>query len=122
VLDNLISATTAEAVDVKEGTTGGVVAGNHFDGGALSGADSWVDIKGDDWRITGNEGTNSPTDGYQTHQIKRGWGDRNIFAGNTGHGIKTGFGFHLAPPLSNVLSCDNQAPGAGSGLANIACS
>jgi hypothetical protein len=79
-------------------------------------------VKGNDWQITGNDGMSSPTDGYQTHQIKPGWGDRNTFAGNTGKAIRSGFGFHLAPPLTNRVRCDNQAPGAGSGLANIDCS
>src|SRR6185369_3713573 len=39
----------AEAIDIKEGTTGGEIRGNTFDGIGMSGqnfADSWMDVKG----------------------------------------------------------------------------
>ena len=46
--NNTIWGVTAEAIDVKEGTSDGIVRGNTFDGSAMTedGADSWVDIKG----------------------------------------------------------------------------
>src|SRR5699024_11419784 len=46
-------------------------------------ADSWVDVKGNDWLIEGNTGTASPVDGFQTHEILDGWGTGNVFRGNT---------------------------------------
>jgi nitrous oxidase accessory protein NosD len=118
---NKISQTTAESVDIKEGTTGGVVKGNTFDGGGLSGADSWVDVKGNNWLVKGNTGTNSPLDGFQTHQILKGWGDHNLFTDNTAAVNGPGLGFALRPPLSNVVACDNQVTGAAEGLSNITC-
>jgi hypothetical protein len=122
VRNNTISATTAESIDLKEGTTGGTVTGNTFDGSALTGADSWVDVKGNGWTITNNTGNHSPADGFQTHQVYDGWGSGNTFAGNTANVDGPGFGFHLAPVLTNRVACSNKATGAAQGLANIACS
>ena len=119
---NTISGTTAESVDIKEGTTGGTVTGNTFDGSALTGADSWVDVKGNDWTVSGNTGQHSPADGFQTHQVYDGWGRGNTFTRNTARVDGPGFGFHLAPVEDNRVACDNQATGAAEGLANVPCS
>jgi hypothetical protein len=51
VLDNLIHDTAAENIDVKEGTSGGLVRRNTLDGDGVAGqssADSWIDVKGSD--------------------------------------------------------------------------
>ncbi|AGL19009.1 nitrous oxide reductase family maturation protein NosD [Actinoplanes sp. N902-109] len=122
VRGNHISATTSESIDVKEGTTGGTISGNTFDGAAITGADSWVDVKGNGWRITGNAGTHSPQDGFQTHSVADGWGTDNTFTGNTAQVDGPGFGFHFAPVEDNRLTCDNKASAAASGLANLPCS
>ncbi|WP_153040309.1 nitrous oxide reductase family maturation protein NosD [Actinoplanes sp. TFC3] len=122
VRGNTISATTAEAIDVKEGTTGGTVSGNTFDGAALTGADSWVDIKGNNWTISGNTGVHSTQDGFQTHSVADGWGKANTFTANTATVDGPGFGFHFAPVEDNRLTCDNKASSADSGLANVPCS
>jgi hypothetical protein len=122
VLDNVISATTAESVDVKEGTSNGVVAGNTFDGAALSGADSWVDIKGNGWLVTGNHGRTSAGDGFQTHVILDGWGDANVFTGNRADlNGGSGVGFYLHRQLSNRVSCDNKVSGGSATLSNFPC-
>ncbi|GAA1368194.1 right-handed parallel beta-helix repeat-containing protein [Catellatospora chokoriensis] len=120
---NRISAVTAEPVDVKEGTTGGIVEGNTFDGAAMTGsyADSWVDVKGNGWLIKGNTGRHSRGDGFQTHRVADGWGDRNVFTGNTAAVDGPGWGFHLAPVAGNVVACDNTVTGAAKGLANTGC-
>lgn len=119
--NNTIFDTTAESVDIKEGTSGGIVRGNRFDGSSLSGADSWVDVKGSDWLIENNVGTNSPLDGFQTHEIVDGWGTRNVFRGNVATVNGPGFGFSLTPVLENVVRCDNAASAAGEGFANVSC-
>ncbi|GAA0583671.1 peptide ABC transporter substrate-binding protein [Kribbella sandramycini] len=75
VLDNQLGPNiAAEAIDVKEGTSGGVIRGNAFNGRGISGAnsaDSWVDVKGFDYVIENNTGTfSSPgtfANGYETH-------------------------------------------------------
>ncbi|MFF4400496.1 hypothetical protein [Streptomyces sp. NPDC001480] len=123
VSGNHISATTAEAVDIKEGTTGGIVTRNTFDGSALSGShdDSWVDVKGNRWTISFNTGSHSNEDGFQTHEIRDGWGKDNTFKGNVAHVDGPGYGFHFTPVNGNKLTCDNKATGAAEGLANVAC-
>jgi hypothetical protein len=122
IVGNTIHATTAESIDIKEGTSGGLVQDNQFDGSQLAGdADSWVDVKGNDWTIAGNRGSNSPGDGFQTHEILEGWGTGNRFSGNVAQVNGPGFGFALTPELDNTVDCDNVAEGAESGLANVEC-
>ena len=121
VKGNKISQTTSEAVDIKEGTTGGVLEGNTFDGSALKGADSWVDVKGNNWLIKGNTGTKSTLDGFQTHQILKGWGDHNLFTGNVADVDGPGLGFALRPAEANTVACDNKAERAAQGLSNVPC-
>ncbi|MFG3018438.1 nitrous oxide reductase family maturation protein NosD [Streptomyces sp. NPDC048254] len=121
---NHVSATTAESVDIKEGTTGGSLIGNTFDGADLSGGhnDSWVDVKGNNWLIKGNVGRHSREDGFQTHRILDGWGTGNVFQANTAQVDGPGYGFHLAPVENNKVACDNKVSDAAKGLANTACS
>ncbi|HWH26189.1 MAG TPA: right-handed parallel beta-helix repeat-containing protein [Pseudolysinimonas sp.] len=121
IIGNQISATTAESVDVKEGTSDGEISENHFDGSGLIEADSWVDVKGNDWKIVGNVGTQSPQDGFQTHEILDGWGGGNRFVANHAQVDGPGAGFVFEPRLDNILSCDNTASGAAEGLANVDC-
>lgn len=122
VLDNVISETTAESIDIKEGTSNGVVAGNTFDGSRLSGADSWVDVKGNGWLIAGNRGRTSPEDGFQTHVVAEGWGDANFFTGNMADlDGGSGVGYYLHELGTNKVSCNNKATGASGGLSNHPC-
>jgi nitrous oxidase accessory protein NosD len=127
VAGNRISATTSENIDIKEGTTGGLVVDNTFDGAGTTAADSWVDVKGTAWTIRGNRGTDAPLDGFQTHRIEDRWGERNLFTANTISGAakigdkgKPGYGIALRPAGGNVVRCDNRASG-GIELANVAC-
>lgn len=86
VADNLVYATTAEPIDVKEGTTGGVIERNQLDGSKITGPvpDSWVALKGNDWIVRDNHGEVSPLDGFQVTVELEGWGRRNIIEGNSG--------------------------------------
>ncbi|HEX4401749.1 MAG TPA: right-handed parallel beta-helix repeat-containing protein [Galbitalea sp.] len=122
VSNNHISDTTAENVDIKEGTTGGILKGNTFDGVGMTAADSWVDVKGNDWTIEDNVGRDSPNDGFQTHQILSGWGTDNVFEDNTADVDGPGFGFHITKPLGNIVRCNNTVAGARQGLSNLTCS
>ncbi|WP_146905410.1 right-handed parallel beta-helix repeat-containing protein [Cellulomonas aerilata] len=126
ITGNRIWATGAESVDIKEGTTGGVLSGNTFDGAGMAGensADSWVDVKGNDWLISRNTGTNALLDGFQTHVLVSGWGRRNVFTGNTATVRAAGYGFRFqdAATTGNVLRCDNTVTEAGLGSANQRC-
>ena len=58
----------AEAIDIKEGSCCGTIKGNKFDGTGMTGennADSWIDVKGDNYVIEDNEGTKSLKNGFQ---------------------------------------------------------
>ncbi|MGI5125368.1 right-handed parallel beta-helix repeat-containing protein [Pseudonocardia sp. CA-107938] len=122
VEDNTISETTAESVDVKEGTTGGVVRGNTFDGAGMSAADAWVDVKGNGWTITGNRGTAAPTDGFQVHEITDGWGVDNTFSANTASVAADGYVVNVTRNADrNTVTCDNAAVGAAKGISRGRC-
>jgi hypothetical protein len=126
ITGNRIWATGAESVDIKEGTTGGTLSNNTFDGAGMSGqnsADSWVDLKGNSWVISGNTGTNALLDGFQTHERVPGWGKYNKFSANTAHVNSTGYGFRFQNPATtgNVLRCSNTFTAAGMKLANQPC-
>jgi hypothetical protein len=127
VRDNVIGPNvTAEAIDVKEGTTGGLVAGNSFDGHGMvmsqSWVDSWVEIKGNGYRVANNTGTYSLRDGFQAYQTLAGWGNNNTFAGNVADVEGPGYGFRITNVSGTTVACDNAVTNAGSGMSNIGCS
>lgn len=121
ITGNDIAETTSENVDIKEGTTAGVLSNNTLDGEAITAADSWVDVKGNNWVIESNTGTNAPQDGFQTHEILDGWGTWNVFRNNTAEVNGPGFGYALAPERDNIVECNNSASGAEEGRANVEC-
>ncbi|MFF2277401.1 nitrous oxide reductase family maturation protein NosD [Agromyces sp. NPDC058126] len=118
---NDISNTTSESVDIKEGTSDGILRDNNLDGAAIHKADSLVDVKGNGWLIEGNTAEQSPGDGFQTHEIVDGWGTNNIFRGNAASLSDAGLGFSLQPERANVLTCDNTVSGPGAELSNVEC-
>lgn len=123
ILNNVIEYTGGEGIDIKEGTSNGVVQGNTFDNAGIAGgfSDSWVDVKGNSWLITGNKGKNALMDGYQVHGVYRGWGNNNTFTNNTAVSVKQ-YGFWFQNNVTgNVISCNNTAPSAPAGLANVTC-
>jgi hypothetical protein len=121
IIGNRISATTAESVDIKEGTSDGILQHNSFDGSGIVSADSWVDVKGNGWIIDGNTGVNSPLDGFQTHEILAGWGLGNVFRNNRAAVNGPGYGYALKPANDNVVECSNTAADAGEGSSNVRC-
>lgn len=122
LVGNTITGTSAEAVDIKEGTSGGVLRDNVFDGSGLrGGADSWVDVKGNNWLVQNNRGTSAPVSGFQVHEVVAGWGTGNVFDGNVAYVRGSGYGFELRPVGDNRVSCSNVAIGAASGLTNTTC-
>jgi parallel beta-helix repeat protein len=126
ITGNTIWSTGAESVDIKEGTTGGTLSGNAFDGAGMSGAnyaDSWVDVKGNGWVVSGNRGINALLDGFQTHVAVAGWGERNVFRGNVADTRSAGYGFRIEKPATTgaTVACDNTAATARAGLSNLTC-
>jgi hypothetical protein len=121
---NDVAQTTAENVDIKEGTTGGVIADNKFSGVGMvpSAATAWVNVKGNGWTITGNTGESSIGDGFQVHEVYTGWGQRNVFHGNHANVDGPGFGIYVQhASLATQVGCDNTAAGAGKGMSNTGC-
>jgi parallel beta helix pectate lyase-like protein len=124
VKNNDIANTTAENIDIKEGTTSGVIQGNQLDGVGMvaSAATAWVNVKGNGWTVVGNTGQHSIKDGFQVHQVYKGWGVGNIFRSNHAVVDGPGYGFYVqSASLSTVLACDNTATSAGKGLSNARC-
>lgn len=124
LIGNRIEYTGGEGIDIKEGTSNGQVIGNTFDNAGIAGgfADSWMDIKGNSWTISGNKGINAKKDGYQVHGVWAGWGNNNTFTNNTAANVKD-YGFWVQNNVTgNNINCNNTAPGAPAGLANIPCS
>jgi hypothetical protein len=142
VLDNRITDTRAEPIDVKEGTTGGVITGNVLGGDGVAGqnsADSFLDVKGNGYRIEGNHGTHTaapidPDDcnqrrrgpfchGFEVHRFDGhgamdGWGRDNVFRSNRLEVNAPGAGIWLqnnALEAGNVIGCDNEVIGAAAG-------
>jgi hypothetical protein len=123
ILNNAISNTSAEGIDIKEGTTGGVITGNRFTNAGYSGenyADSWIDAKGNDYRVTGNTGSKTLLDAFQVHVALDGWGRGNIFRGNTVTGGVPGYEVSVqAGATGTVVACAPTT--AARGLTNITC-
>ncbi|MBB5159006.1 right-handed parallel beta-helix repeat-containing protein [Saccharopolyspora phatthalungensis] len=122
----------AEHIDIKEGTEGGLVRGNTFDGQGIAGensADSWLDAKGNGYLVEGNTGTfggdGALVDGYQTHTVVDGFGCGNQFrANNADLGGAEGYAIKVTNQREcrsapNVVYRDNEVRNAGKGLTNI---
>jgi hypothetical protein len=125
IIDNNIADTTAENIDIKEGTTGGVISGNILNGTGMvsSAATSWVNVKGNDWLIKDNTGTHSIGDGFSVHQVYPGWGLDNVFSGNKAIVDGPGVGIYVqSHHLGTVVRCNNVASGAAGGMTNFGCS
>ncbi|SDI20399.1 Carbohydrate binding module (family 6) [Actinokineospora alba] len=133
VLDNQIGpGVAAEHIDIKEGTQGGVIRGNTFDGRGLSGqnsADSWIDAKGNNYLIEQNRGTFAApgtfVNGYETHNPVTGYGCGNVWRSNTSDLGGVG---NYAVYISSTSKCtsapnkvyaSNTVTNARNGLTNI---
>jgi Periplasmic copper-binding protein (NosD) len=125
LIGNNIADTTAENIDIKEGTTGGKIIGNQFNGTGMveSAATGWINVKGNGWLIQGNTGVNSDKNGYQVHQVYPGWGIGNVFTGNRAQVNGPGYGIYVqSKRLQTVVSCDNAVTAAGDGFSTLPCS
>jgi len=142
VINNRITDTAAENIDIKEGTSDGVVRGNDLGGDKIASknsADSWIDVKGNGYLIDANHGVTTPRpnttecgdpkgepdsaknpfcDGFQVHVAVAGWGQDNTFTNNRLEVNAPGAGIWLqntAVPLHNVIKCNNIVTGAEAG-------
>jgi hypothetical protein len=119
----------AESIDIKEGTTGGEIRGNTFDGTGQVGehyADSWIDAKGNGYLITGNKGSkvfvhDATYGAFEVHVQLDGWGRDNTFSANVADVQSPyAYGFYVAKTGQGTKICgDNTVTGAR-GFANVA--
>lgn len=120
-----VADVAAEAIDIKEGTTGGVVRDSVLSTRADATADAVVDVKGSEWMLRGNEVRSSGPAGIQVFVLSPPWGSRNAFEANrfTFQGDAAGTGISLvgdARSSGNRVACDNGVP-EGSRIADAAC-
>jgi len=127
LMGNNISLTGAQPIEVKEGTSKGIIRDNVIDGAnAMPRADEWVKVKGNDWHIYNNQGKNSTVHGFAVNGSVAGWGLRNVFYGNTVPVNAAGYGFFIHEQGTKGTSgtkvyCSNTVTAAGSGFSNQAC-
>ena len=117
----------SENIDIKEGTSYGTVSNNTFNGkglNSINSGDSWVDVKGNYYKIECNTGSNSVSDGFQTHILTAGFGDYNTFSSNTATSNVTGYVVNIQSSGSqgtapnNKVCNNNTATGAAKGISN----
>jgi parallel beta-helix repeat protein len=111
----------SEHVDVKAGTSGNLVQGNHSDATgyqwlAQFTTGVYVTYGGNDTRFIDNSIVNLSSPHTAAFQSWRG--NANEFHGNSVSGTFT-WGFSLAGGSSNVIGCDNQVHGGP--FSNVAC-
>ncbi|MCY7404118.1 MAG: hypothetical protein LH475_05755, partial [Cryobacterium sp.] len=127
LMANNISLTGAQPIEVKEGTSNGIIRDNIIDGtNAMPHAEEWVKVKGNDWSIYNNQGRNSTMHGFAVNGSVTGWGLRNTFFGNTAPVNAAGYGFFIHEQGGKGASgtkvyCSNTVTAAGSGFSNQAC-
>lgn len=123
IIGNTIWRTSAEGIDIKEGTTGGVVRGNTFTDAGYSGqnyGDSWVDVKGNGYQLIENRGSGALLDAFQVHVALPGWGQGNVFRNNSVTGGIPGYEVSVqSGAIGTVVACAPSA--AAKGLSNITC-
>lgn len=132
ILENNIYSTTAEPIDIKEGTSHTIVAGNIFDGNKVTGensADSHIDLKGNFSLIETNYFKNSSKnklliDAIQVHKKYAGWGENNLISKNYLDDNLKGYGVNVHSKSinsNNVVSCNNNFMQALMGISNVPC-
>lgn len=140
IIGNRIWDAPAELIDIKEGTSFGLVEGNVFDGSQLIGGrndegGSWVDCKGTDYTFRNNTGSSTSGVAFEVQDVFKGSGLsglRNVFESNRYVGSGPDYFIWIAasaeggttptsPYHHNAVACDNDAGGSALGLSNIPC-
>jgi Bacterial Ig-like domain (group 2)/Right handed beta helix region len=124
ILDNTLGPNvTSEHLDIKEGTSDGIVRGNTIDGHGMVQAqswnDSWAEFKGNGWLIENNTASYSIKNGFDVFRLTGSWGTGNVLRGNVLDLHTSGIGFNVNVS-GNTIACDNQVRNAGS-FGNISC-
>lgn len=123
LVDNVFGdGITAQNIDIKEGTTGGLVQGNTFSGVGSTVSNAWLQVKGNDWRVVANTGSVSQDAGFQVLTLVPGWGQHNSFERNDLTGPARGYAIWIQDGAkANVLGCSNVQTGFRAGMSNHDC-
>ena len=121
IVANRISGTTADPIETKPGTSGGVIRNNHIDGNSLVAVDKLMSVKGNDFLITDNVAINgrSTVGMFAGFTETKGFGVGNVFARNS-VSVPSGATAVFVGP-GNVVDCSNKAVKKGSVLTNRGC-
>ena len=127
-IDNLIEDSSAEAIEAKEGTTGGVIRRNTIlrsgpgrrSDGSQSAAGA-IALRATKYVVESNTITGAPLNGVVVYSGRDG--DNNTFRGNKVEVQSSGYGFQIdKSQTGNQVKCDNVVTAAGKGFANVSCS
>ncbi|WP_115720497.1 right-handed parallel beta-helix repeat-containing protein [Gallaecimonas mangrovi] len=85
---NHITNTTAEAIDIKEGTSNTTITDNTINGYGIAAVDSLIDVKGDSAIINNNNvyistSNDNVENGITIHNVYGDWGQGNSAGGNS---------------------------------------
>ncbi|MGH7498275.1 MAG: Ig-like domain-containing protein, partial [Gemmatimonadales bacterium] len=124
ILDNTLGPNvTSEHLDIKEGTSDGIIRGNQIDGHGMvmaqSWNDSWAEFKGNGWLIENNTAAYSIKNGFDVFRQTGSWGTGNIIRNNVLDLHTSGIGFNVNVS-GNTIACSNQVRDAGS-FGNVSC-
>ncbi len=122
-LDNVIEDVTAEGIEAKEGTKGGVIRGNTIrrTGDGASSASGAVGLRASNYMIENNNVSDVPLSGFIIYSGRDG--DNNTFRGNRVDAQSSGYGFLISrSQVGNVVSCSNVVTNARQGFSNVKCS
>jgi hypothetical protein len=108
IISNDISRTSSEPIEAKVATTGGIISNNTINGhGMRPSAYALIYVKGNNWVVSHNSGTDSSNDGILVIQRNPGWGMNNIVFDNHFSGSIPGYGVQVdSKDLGNIVGCD----------------
>ena len=109
----------AEAIDVKEGTSAGVVSDSTLDGDGST-ADSLIDVKGNGWTVRDVIARNVADDALKVYVRTRGWGMGTSIIGLTVDGSLSGKAVDAVGAARTTTSACRVTAPAGHG-SNVAC-
>ncbi len=124
IRDTTIVNTTAEAIDVKEGTTAGEIRGNSLSFPGSGEVESAVNLKGNAWIVDANTIEAASGDGIRVHSILEGWGASNVITANMIGTTTSNLGVEIvgaARDLGNIVGCDNLTPSGAAVSTNVSC-
>ncbi|SIT81293.1 Right handed beta helix region [Microbacterium sp. RU1D] len=115
VIGNDIRGTTADPIEAKPGTTSGIIRGNILDGAALTDVTNVLAVKGNDYLVTDNVGSNAKGSGVIVMEGEvSGNGSNNFLARNSMQVPSGQYAIFLGNGSGNVVDCTNLAPRSGS--------